>query len=180
MPSLIAFSSPAWGPAPVTTVPRTIAIPQKMRRTHLRRAVIAPNPPASGLLEPSIAARTRWLRTTALVMSTMETRKCSMFEYGFRPVRTTTPPITICASTPATSPHESKVRFRIRGLSKSDIPTAAMTAIVTTPVKRRLICSIAACVEETSTNLDELHAGQSTHPSPEPVRRTSDPLTMIT
>ena len=55
-----------------------------------------------------------------------------------------------------------------------------MTLAATTPVKRRFSCSIAACGVETSTNCCSFHAGQSTQPSPEPVSRTSEPVTMIT
>jgi hypothetical protein len=46
-------------------------------------------------------------------------------------------------------------------------------------VNNLLTCSIAACPVDTSTNWVLLHWGQSAHPRPEPVRRTSDPVMMI-
>jgi hypothetical protein len=42
-----------------------------------------------------------------------------------------------------------------------------------------LTCSIAAWRVETSMNFALLHAGQSAHPRPDPVRRTAAPVTMI-
>jgi hypothetical protein len=65
------------------------------------------------------------------------------------------------------------------GLNKTEVDTAIITAAATTPVKRRLICSIAACPVEMSTNLVSLQFGQSLQPRPEPVSRTSEPVMMM-
>ena len=54
-----------------------------------------------------------------------------------------------------------------------------MTATATTPVNSRFTCSMASCPLDTSTKRDSLHWGQSGQPSPDPVRRTSAPVTMI-
>ena len=55
-----------------------------------------------------------------------------------------------------------------------------MTMTVTRPVNKRLICSMAPWVVETSMNFSELQRGQSEQPKPEPVRRTAAPLTTMT
>ena len=54
-----------------------------------------------------------------------------------------------------------------------------MTATATSPVNRRLTCSIAACVDETSTSRSSLQFGQSSQPRPEPVSRTAAPVTTM-
>ena len=90
------------------------------------------------------------------------------------------PPSTIWPMTPPTRPSDSHVRSRRRGSRTRAPSTARMTAIATTPVKRRFTCSIAPWVLDTSTKLLRLHSGQSGQPRPEPVRRTSAPVTMIT
>ena len=99
---------------------------------------------------------------------------------GCRSVRTVMPPSTIWPMTPPTRPSDSHVRSRRRGSRTRAPSTARMTAIATMPVKRRFTCSITPWVLETSTKLLRLHSGQSGQPRPEPVRRTSAPVTMIT
>ena len=47
-------------------------------------------------------------------------------------------------------------------------------------MKSRLICSIAAWLDETSMSRSSLHRGQSSHPSPDPVSRTAAPVTTMT
>ena len=86
------------------------------------------------------------------------------------------PPSTIWPSTPATSPSESSVRSRRRGVRHSEPSTAAITATATTPVNSRLTCSMAAWFDDTSMSCSSLQLGQSTQPSPEPVRRTAAPV----
>ena len=44
-------------------------------------------------------------------------------------------------------------------------------------VNSRLICSMAACFDETSTTVSSLQFGQSSQPRPEPVSRTAAPVT---
>jgi hypothetical protein len=80
-----------------------------------------------------------------------------MFENGFSPVQTTIAPIITCIITPATSTIDIAIKSRRLGLSRSDNKTHKITDAATTPVKSRLICSIAACVDETSMNLLSLH-----------------------
>ena len=58
--------------------------------------------------------------------------------------------------------------------------TAAITATATTPVNSRLICSIAACFDDTSISRSLEQFGQSSQPSPLFVSRTAAPVTMIT
>ena len=50
----------------------------------------------------------------------------------------------------------------------------------TSPLKIRLICSIAACPVDTSMNLVSLQFGQSSQPRPLPVSRTTPPATTST
>ena len=45
----------------------------------------------------------------------IESKKCAITNGGERSTSTVTPPRTICASTPATRPHESQIRSRRRG-----------------------------------------------------------------
>jgi len=116
----------------------------------------------------------------AHAMSAIDRRKCPMFDSGCRPVSTTMPPSTTCPTVPATNNKASCTVRRSRGRTSNAASIAAITLAATTPVKRRFNCSIAACGDDTSTNRSSLHAGQSTQPSPEPVRRTSEPVTMIT
>ena len=47
------------------------------------------------------------------------------------------------------------------------------------PENRRLSCSIASCFVPTATKLSALQFGQSSQPSPESVRRTAAPVTMM-
>ena len=115
----------------------------------------------------------------ATVIKNIETKKCAMFEYGFKPVRTTTAPINTCARTPTTSTKDIVIKSLRRGESFIDNKTQTITATATTPVKRRFNCSIAECVDDTSINLSSLHFGQSAQPRPEPVNRTSEPVMMI-
>lgn len=102
-----------------------------------------------------------------------------MFAHGLSPVSTTMPPIRTWASTPATSIH-ARPTTRRRGTSRRcDMSTAAMTLAETNPVNNRLICSIAACPVDTSTNFVELQFGQSSQPRPEPVSLTRAPVSTI-
>ena len=117
--------------------------------------------------------------TTAFAISTMESKKCPMFANGFRPVSTTIPPSTTWANTPTTSPSERRVSERFFSTRNKEPKTAAMTMTATKPVNSRLICSMAPCIEDTSMNFSELHCGQSLQPKPEPVRRTSPPVTTM-
>ncbi len=55
-----------------------------------------------------------------------------------------------------------------------------MTLADTTPVNSLFACSMKVCPEDTSTNFDSLHLGQSSQPSPEPVSLTSAPVKMMT
>ena len=70
-------------------------------------------------------------------------------------------------------------RSRRFGRNLTESKTARITLAATTPVNRRLICSIAACEFDTSTNFDSLQRGQSAQPNPEPVSRTNDPVMII-
>jgi hypothetical protein len=122
----------------------------------------------------------RLYNINAQAIRTIETKKCVMFAYGLSPVSTTTPPITICAKTPSTRLHDSQTRSDRRGERRCESRTAAITLKETTPVNNLLACSIAVCPEETSMNFVLLQLGQSTQPSPEPVRRTKAPEKTIT
>ena len=72
---------------------------------------------------------------------------------GWRSTSTVIPPSTIWPSTPATSPSESHVRSRRRGVRHSEPSTAAITATATRPVNSRLTCSMAAWFDDTSIKL---------------------------
>ena len=54
-----------------------------------------------------------------------------------------------------------------------------MTASATSPVNSRLTCSMAEWFDDTSTKRWSLQFGQSSHPRPEPVRRTAAPDTTM-
>ena len=68
------------------------------------------------------------------------------------------------------------MRSRRRGCRHNEPSTAAITATATRPVNSRLTCSMAAWFDDTSTSRSSLQFGQSSQPSPDPVRRTAAPV----
>jgi hypothetical protein len=84
------------------------------------------------------------------------------------------------AATNATSVHARPTAPRGRGRTRCDRTPTASTATVTIALKSRFTCSIAACFDDTSTNVVSLQLGQSSHPSPLLVRRTAAPATITT
>ena len=106
-PNRRASSSPACGPAPVTTVPVT-------RASAVRAATPAVCRMISGetgrTTTPSSGSDARRTRTTALATRTRDNSMCPCTAAGWRSTSTVTPPSTIWATTPVTRPSDSTVR----------------------------------------------------------------------
>ncbi len=160
----------------MTTVPVTRAVAVNAAMPRAWRLISGDT---GRTAKPSSGSDARWTRATALATRISDRIMCPCTAAGWRSTSTVTPPSTIWARTPVTSPSDSHVRSRRRGTRTRAPSTAAMTARLTSPVNRRLSCSMAACGDDTSMNLVLLHAGQSAHPNPDPVRRTAAPVTMI-
>ena len=102
-----------------------------------------------------------------------------MVKRGSSSVLTSSAPSTTWASTPATSPSDSTVRSRRLGRRIQEPSTAAITARATTPVNSRFRNSISAWYSRSATKRSSEQVGQSSHPRPEPVRRTAAPVTTM-
>ena len=90
------------------------------------------------------------------------------------------PPSTICPMTPATSPSDSHVRSRRRGRRHSEPSTASDHDERDEPGEQAVDLLDGGVADETSTSCWSLQCGQSSQPSPEPVRRTAAPvMTMV-
>ena len=104
---------------------------------------------------------------------------CPIVKRGSSSVLTSRPPSTTWASTPATRPSDSRVRSDRRGRRLAEPSTAAITASATTPVNSRFPNSIRAWYSRSATNRSSEQVGQSSHPRPDPVRRTAAPVTTM-
>ena len=127
--------------------------------------------------EPSWPARS-W-STTAFQTSTIDSRKWPITKAGLSSNSTVSPPSTIWAMTPATSPSDHHVRSRRFGTRTSEPSTANMTASDTRPVIVRFTNSTMAWYSSGATSWFSSQVGQSEHPRPDPVRRTAAPVTMM-
>ena len=89
------------------------------------------------------------------------------------------PPSTASAQNRPNNTQASLMRSVRRGTLQYAPRSASAIGIPIAPEKMRFSCSMAAWCPETSTSLVALQFGQSAQPSPEFVRRTTAPLTMI-
>ena len=108
----LASSSPAWGPAPVTTVPVTRAIAVSTATPAACREISGDTGRTSA---PSSGSPARCTSVTAVATSASDTSMWPCTATGLRSTSTVIPPSTIWASTPPTSPTASHVRSRRRG-----------------------------------------------------------------
>ncbi len=174
-PNRLASTSPAWGPDPVTMGPVTMS--RHAAATANRDSVRSTGPMRARRGPGSWPARHS--RTTASATRTMDSTKWPATAAGWRSTSTVMPPRTIWPTTPATSPRDSHTRSRRYGRRRSEPSTAAMTDSETSPVKRRLTCSMAWLTSPAAMNFSLEQLGQSSHPSPEPVSRTAAPETTM-
>ena len=173
-------ASPACGPAAVTSVPAVssaastapvVAIKARIGRGTSGRA--GPS--------PSVAACTS---CTASHTSTIETRKCTLTLHQARPVRTVTPPITACVTTPSGWTSASRTsrgrRGRVPSAASRQRPATSTTAKVSSRLPNSIHCVSAATSGcGVGTRLPGKHCGQVGQPRPEPVTRTTDPVSAM-
>ena len=114
-PNRTTSGAPACGPVAVTTVPVTIAT---NAHPTTRRWMVRTLCGTSRSTRETDGMRELRSSMNAHVTSAMDTRKWVMFAHGFRPVTTTIAPMTIWATTPATSPHARSTRSLRRGFLK--------------------------------------------------------------
>ena len=169
-------ASPACGPVPVTTVPASTANVDHTANSFTRRRMRGTTAPTR---RPWSGSRERTSIITAAQTSTIDSTKCSCTRAGCSLLQTTTAPTSPCAGTPTSITMPSTIRSRRRGRRYHAASAANATPMETRKVNSRLICSIAACLLETSTTFASLQLGQSLHPRPDPVSRTSPPLTTM-
>ena len=179
--------SPAWGPAPVTSVPVTSSAPPTTSTAHCISRVM-PSGGRSGGVRPldrpaapaaSASLRALMSSTAAFQSSTIDSRKCPMVKRGSSSLNTSSAPSPTWASTPATRPRDNTMRSVRRGRRLQEPSTAAITAMATTPVKSRFTNSTRAWYSRSATKRSSEQVGQSSQPRPDPVRRTATPVTTI-
>jgi hypothetical protein len=168
-------TSPACGPLPVTTVPSTstTAVTPTSTRISVTRLGLTITRAGPG----------GWYARVAIVMViariTMDSRKCAATVHGFSPVSTVMPPSTACAGMPTNAATANGVRSRRS--ERSTASSVASTTAVSTTVSIRLVNSIAPCCaySEVGTSESDVQLGQVGQPSPEPVSRTTPPVTTM-
>ena len=99
-----AFSSPACGPVPVTTVPATMR--QRRPHDHQPHPVLGPRRDGADPLGV-VGLASGCTSTTAMATSTIDRTKCSCTAIGLRSVHTTMAPTMPWAGMPATSAADS-------------------------------------------------------------------------
>jgi hypothetical protein len=117
-------------------------------------------------------------------VSTIDTSRCTLTLHHTRPSSTTPPPITAWAITPMGCTTARRVSRARRGRVASAASRHAPATSTTTPVSIRLPNSIHCVIGSTSgcgvgTRLPGTHSGQVGQPSPDPVTRTTDPVTAM-
>ncbi len=170
--------SPAWGPAPVTMVPTTISATV----TAVNATASRPARGGASGRGSSSPSRARSQVTAATVISAVASRKCAATVYGLSSISTVTPPSRPLATTSQNCAQAARDRPRRRGLAERTARIAQPTAAHSTYVSRRLPNSMAPWrpISGVATRLSPLHLGQVSHPSPEPVSRTTPPVTTMT
>jgi hypothetical protein len=130
---------------------------------------------------PSDAAATS---CTASQTRIIDTSRCTLTLHHTNPSNTTPPPITAWAITPSGCTRARRVSRARRGRVASAASRQAPATRTTTPVSSRFPNSIHWVSGSTSgcgtgTRLPGKHSGHSGQPSPEPVTRTTEPVTAI-
>ena len=142
---------------------------------------IGPATSRRGGPSPSPAAATSCIASQT---STIETAKCTATLHQTSPSRTTAPPMTAWVTTPSGCTSASAVSRVRRGRVASAAIRHAPATSTTTNVSSRLLNSIHCVIGSTSgcgvgTRLPGKHSGQVGQPRPEPVTRTTEPVTAI-
>ena len=172
-----AAPSPPCGPAAVTNVPRTST------RNAIDAIAVAAWRSPTGARTSSGSLRSACTAATASAISTIETRKWIDTVYHCSPVRTVMPPITACVSTPSG-------RIQATRRTTVAIPVLRRTshrnhsvAPSTTNVRSRLPNSMPACRSSNGfavgVKLSGSQRGHSAQPRPDPLTRTTPPVTTM-
>ena len=177
-----ASASPECGPEPVTSVPSSSTTTVSSASA---RAVQTSSGRTAGAVGPS-GSPTRHSRYVDAQTSPIETRKCAATVAGFRWVRTVMPPSTAWTTTPTSGSAATATsrRGRCRRRTSSRTTTSAASATIpTTDVSVRLPNSMYLWMPcgwcTTGVYEPGTHSGQVGQPSPEPVSRTSPPVTTM-
>jgi hypothetical protein len=119
--------------------------------------------------------------TAAFHTAPSDTRKCPITDTGARWKITTRPPTTALPSTQAGRPSDQRNSSGLTSRKRRAPTTATSVNSMTAPVMSRLTNSTIPLRSdaEWGVKLSGSHDGQVEQPSPESVRRTAAPVTMI-